>query len=113
MNVKAKGQVERVNGLVSEALTTTQHVSKQIQHGIKVPVEKVASWVTAAKLGIEHLGERLPFMKDAATRPTPKPAAPSGPRPVPGTPSGVRIVHSAEDEARISSNLPKKSPLDL
>lgn len=79
-NVKAKGQVERVNHLVSDALTTTQQVSKQIQHGIKVPVEKIATWVTAAKLSIEHLSDRFPFLKH--TPPSQRPGP--GPVPVPG-----------------------------
>ena len=98
VNVKAKGQVERVNGMVSDALTTTQQVSKQIQHGIKVPVEKIASWVTAAKIGIENLSEKIPFLNQnqpGARKPTtPRP----GPVPVP--PVGARVVQSAEDVAR-------------
>ncbi len=98
VNVKAKGQVERVNGMVSDALTTTQQVSKQIQHGIKVPVEKIASWVTAAKIGIENLSEKIPFLhqnQPGARKPTtPRP----GPVPVP--PVGARVVQSAEDVAR-------------
>lgn len=63
VNTKAQGQVQRVNEMVSEALTTTQHVSKQIQHGIRVPVEKVASWVMAAKTSLENLSERIPFLQ--------------------------------------------------
>ncbi len=91
VNLKTKGQVERVNGLVSEALTTTQHVSKQIQHGIRVPVEKIASWVTAAKNSVENLAEKLPFVHTSSPTSTVgnpptgnRPA--SGPRPVEPTP---------------------------
>ncbi len=104
VNQKAKGQVARVNDMVSDALTTTQHVSKQIQHGIRVPVEKIASWVTAAKLGIENLAEKVPFLHQAMggqpsapKRPAPSSSRP-GPTPVP--PAGARVVHSAEDAVR-------------
>lgn len=103
VNLKTKSQVARVNEMVSEALTTTQHVSKQIQHGIRVPVERVASWVTAAKVGLETLGEKLPFLNQTpgprSTANASRPAA--GPRPVarPVTTAGPgpRVVHSAAD----------------
>lgn len=105
VNTKAKGQVERVNGMVSEALTTTQHVSKQIQHGIKVPIEKIASWVTAARISIEHFAEKVPFVGGTqpgrhagSARATHTPR--SGPGPVPVPPTGARVVHSAEDDVR-------------
>lgn len=111
VNTKAKGQVERVNGIVSEALTSTQHVSKQIQHGIKVPVEKIAAWVTAAKIGIEHLSERLPFLHQNPQRNTaPRSSTAysrSTPGPVPVPPAGVRVVHSPEDEAKLDT-LPER-----
>lgn len=117
VNVKAKGQVQRVNEMVGEALTTTQHVSKQIQHGIKVPVEKIAGWVTAAKIGIENLSEKIPFLNSQ-----PRPAAPgarpatatgSRPGPVPVTPSGARVVHSAEDEAKLTGTPGRTTPSTL
>ena len=97
VNAKTKGQVARVNEMVSDALTTTQQVSKQIQHGIRVPVEKIAGWVTAAKLGIENLAEKVPFFNQGPGKQagnTPKP----GPTSVP--PAGTRVVRSAEDVAR-------------
>ena len=82
VNQKVRGQVDRVNGMVSETLTTTQQVSKQIQHGIKVPVEKIASWITAAKLGIENLAEKVPFLQHSAPSNTPGGTSRPGPRPV-------------------------------
>src|SRR5579875_302283 len=100
-NVKAKDQVQRVNGMVSKALTTTQQVSKQIQHGIKVPVEKIASWVTAAKIGIENLAGKIPFInQNQPGRPGGRPGSGTRPGPVPVPPAGTRVVHSAEDVAR-------------
>src|SRR5579875_1523255 len=103
-NVKAKDQVQRVNGMVSEALTTTQQVSKQIQHGIKVPVEKIASWVTAAKIGIENLAEKVPFLNQTVGSKAPGGRGPvhagTRPGPVPVAPAGARVVRSAEDVAR-------------
>ncbi len=61
VNGKTQAQVQRVNGMVSEALTTTENVSRSIQQGIKAPVIKVAGWVAAAKSGIEGLSEKIPF----------------------------------------------------
>ena len=91
VNVKAKDQVQRVNGMVSEALTTTQQVSKQIQHGIKVPVEKIAGWVTAAKNGIENLADKVPFFTHSAGPRAGGPRATgTGPRAVPTEPTPIR-----------------------
>ncbi len=71
VNGKTQQQVQRVNGMVSEALTTTEHVSRSIQHGIRVPVAKVVGWVAAAKAGLETLAARSPFMggKTTAAKP--------------------------------------------
>jgi methyl-accepting chemotaxis protein len=104
VNQKAKGQVARVNEMVSDALTTTQHVSQQIQHGIRVPIEKVASWVTAARLGIENLAEKLPFLSpEPAYKPGTNPPRGNAHTPgVPYTSNGPRIVHSATDAERTS-----------
>lgn len=90
VNSKTKDQVERVNGMVSEALTTTQQVSKQIQHGIRVPVEKIASWVTAAKIGIENLADKLPFLPSMQPERPSQSRSGSGPRPVPVEPTPIR-----------------------
>ncbi len=62
VNGKTKAQVQRVNGMVSEALTTTEQVSRSIQHGIKVPVQKIAEWVGVAKVSIENLSSKVPFL---------------------------------------------------
>ncbi len=109
VNAKAKGQVERVNGMVSEALTTTQHVSKQIQHGIKVPVEKIAGWVTAAKIGIENLSDKIPFLNGNPPSGGRKPGAPK-PGPVPVPPVGARVVHTAADVAQVTGVPVRNTP---
>ncbi len=62
VNGKTQNQVQRVNGIVSEALTTTENVSRSIQHGIQLPVVKIAGWVASAKSGIETLTEKIPFL---------------------------------------------------
>lgn len=62
VNGKTHEQVQRVNGMVSEALTTTENVSRSIQHGIQVPIVKIAGWVAAAKSSIETLADRIPFL---------------------------------------------------
>ena len=115
VNVKAKGQVARVNTMVSDALTTTQHVSQQIQHGIRVPVEKVAGWVTAAKAGIENLAGKVPFFNQGTggrgggtARPSSAAGTRPGPTPVP--PAGARVVHSAEDAARTTGVPVRNTP---
>lgn len=114
VNSKAKGQVARVNGMVSDVLTATQNVGQQIEHGIKVPVQKIAGWVTTAKIGIEKLAEKVPFLhqvtgyQPSGAARTAKSPAPRRGGPVPVPPSaGTRIVHSAEDEARFSDVTPK------
>ena len=109
VNVKAKGQVERVNGMVSEALTTTQNVSKQIQHGIKVPIEKIASWVTAAKIGIENLSDKIPFLNSNQPGGGRKPGG-SRPGPVPVPPVGARVVHTAADAAQVTGAPVRNTP---
>lgn len=61
VNGKTKAQVARVNGIVSEALNATEQVSHSIQHGVRVPIDKIASWVFAARNGIEGLVAKTPF----------------------------------------------------
>ena len=70
VNGKTKDQVQRVNGMVSEALTTTEHVSRSIQDGIKAPVIKIAGWVATAKASIEGLAEKVPFFHTETAEPT-------------------------------------------
>lgn len=74
VNGKTQSQVQRVNGMVSEALTTTENVSRSIQHGITLPIVKIAGWVASAKSGIESLAEKIPFLSQLMEdKPAPKP----------------------------------------
>lgn len=83
VNAKGKAQVQRVNGMVSEALTATEQVSRSVQHGIKVPIQKIAEWVAAAKGGIETLVDKMPWAQHVVPkRPGPS-ATPGRPVPVP------------------------------
>jgi methyl-accepting chemotaxis protein len=61
VNTKARVQSDRVHGLVTEALNTTQEVSQAVQHGIRVPVRKIAAIVAGVKAGLEEFIERSPF----------------------------------------------------
>ena len=84
VNGKTQAQVARVNGMVSDVLTSAEHVSKSIQHGIRVPIDKMVGWVAAAKTGFENLTDKLPFGFGGDAKPAPKavpkPAvAPGGP----------------------------------
>lgn len=60
-NARTRAQVSRVDGLVSDALTTTEHVSKTVQEGIKTPVRHIAGVVAGAKAAVETLMARSPF----------------------------------------------------
>ena len=89
VNGKTQSQVQRVNGIVSEALTTTESVSRSIQHGIKVPVVKIAGWVASAKSGIETLADKLPFLSQLMQDEKPatkSPARPAGSSAIGGPP---------------------------
>jgi methyl-accepting chemotaxis protein len=61
INSKTQVQAARVNGMVSDALDTTHHVSQSIQHGIRVPIQKIAGLIAGLKTGFGHLIERSPF----------------------------------------------------
>ena len=85
VNAKSQAQVERVNGLVNDALKTTEQVSKTIQDGIKTPVMKIAEWVETAKTSMEGVSDKLSFLQDVKRKPEPSasPKAAGGPPPAP------------------------------
>lgn len=61
INGKTREKVTRVNGMVDDALTTTQHVSRTIQDGVRKPVQQIAGIVAGIKAAVEKLIERSPF----------------------------------------------------
>ena len=63
INVRTRVQVARVDGMVSEALTTTEEISQSVQHGIRAPVRQLAGVISGLKVGFETLIERSPFGK--------------------------------------------------
>ena len=58
VNVRTRGQVARVDGMVTAALTTTQEVADAVTKGIRVPVQKIAAAVTQARYFVEGLLSR-------------------------------------------------------
>ncbi len=97
VNGKTKAQVERVHGLVSEALNTTEEVSRSIQHGIRVPVDKIASWVIAAKNGIEGVVAKTPFGQKPEK---PRPGSVTPIRTTTVAPGGPPFVPTSTDAKR-------------
>ena len=63
VNAKTRVQVTRVDGMVSDALDTTEQVSKTVQEGIRVPVRQMAGIIAGLKVGLETLVEKSPFGK--------------------------------------------------
>ena len=61
-NARTQRQVARVDGMVSAALTTTADVVESINHGIRVPAQKIAQAATQAKVVVEGLLDRIKGM---------------------------------------------------
>lgn len=55
VNEKARAQVDRVDGMVSSALTATSNVAQTIHHSIRIPVNQVAGVVSGFKAGLDVL----------------------------------------------------------
>jgi hypothetical protein len=62
-NGRTRFQVARVDGMISEALDTTEDVSRTVQRGIRIPVREIAGIIAGIKVAIETLIERSPFKK--------------------------------------------------
>ncbi|MDP9038967.1 MAG: hypothetical protein M3O02_06805 [Acidobacteriota bacterium] len=98
-NDKTKRQVARVDGMVTAALDTTAEIVATIEHGIKVPAQKIASTAVQVRQITEGVLDRikvvasgLPFMqgKRAASSPGSRTAAgASAPRPAGSTPASA------------------------
>jgi uncharacterized protein YoxC len=61
-NFRAQRQVARVDGMVSAALTTTAEVVETINHGIRVPAQKIAVMANQAKIVAEGLLAKVKSM---------------------------------------------------
>jgi methyl-accepting chemotaxis protein len=61
-NARTQRQVARVDGMVSAALNTTAEVVESINHGIRVPAQKVAQAATQARIVAEGLIDRIKSM---------------------------------------------------
>jgi uncharacterized protein YoxC len=61
-NLRAQRQVARVDGMVTAALTTTAEVVETINHGIRVPAQKIAVMANQAKVIAEGLLAKVKSM---------------------------------------------------
>jgi hypothetical protein len=61
-NSRTQRQVARVDGMVSAALNTTAEVVESINHGIRVPAQKIAQVAGQAKVVVEGLLDRIKGM---------------------------------------------------
>jgi hypothetical protein len=55
VNMKARAQAARVDGMVSGVLDTTSEISQTIQRAVKVPVKEFAGLVNGFKAGLDVL----------------------------------------------------------
>jgi methyl-accepting chemotaxis protein len=61
INGRARMQVTRVDGIVTNALVATEEIAESVQQSIKVPVRQIAGVIAGLKAGLETLIERSPF----------------------------------------------------
>jgi methyl-accepting chemotaxis protein len=61
-NARTQRQVARVDGMVSAALNTTTEVVEAINHGIRVPAQKIAQAAGQARVVAEALMDRIKAM---------------------------------------------------
>ncbi|HKO17765.1 MAG TPA: DUF948 domain-containing protein [Acidobacteriaceae bacterium] len=66
-NARTQRQVARVDGMVSAALNTTADVVESINHGIKVPAQKIAQAATQARVVVEGLLDRIKGMAGSSS----------------------------------------------
>jgi hypothetical protein len=55
LNMKARVQAARVDGMVTSVLNTTQDISESLQRAVKVPVREFAGLVNGFKAGVDVL----------------------------------------------------------
>ncbi len=92
VNQKTRSQIDRVNGMVAEALDATTRMGRAIEHGITAPGRELAGMVAGAKATADSLlkhtsvlGEQIAgkvtgwfTRKPAQKRPAPAPSSPRG-----------------------------------
>lgn len=85
-NLKTQRQVARVDGMVTAVLDTTAEVVQTIEHGIKVPAQKIAQAATQARVIAEGVLDRvkamaggLPFLQHKGPSPSAAPRTPVSP----------------------------------
>jgi methyl-accepting chemotaxis protein len=61
VNFKTRVHVARVNGMVEDALDTTQEVQAVVSENIRKPVKQIAGIVAGVKAAVETLIARSPF----------------------------------------------------
>ena len=55
VNARARAQADKVDGMVSSALSATSNVAQTIHHSIRIPVNQVAGVVSGFKAGLDSL----------------------------------------------------------
>jgi len=63
LNLKTRVHVSHVDVMVTEALASTEEVSRTVQESIKKPVRQIAGIIAGLRAGIETLAARSPFGK--------------------------------------------------
>ncbi len=82
VNGRTRTQVGKVDGIVSEALDTTAHVSHTVQEGIRAPIRQISGIVTGIKVGIETFLKRAGYRRPPVQAPVePVTGAPVRPGP--------------------------------
>ena len=66
VNDRTKAQVARVDGMISETLTTTNDIAGSIQRGIKMPIREVAGIFAGVKAAVDVLAGRESATPDGA-----------------------------------------------
>lgn len=80
-NARTQRQVARVDGMVSAALNTTAEVVEAVNHGIRVPAQKIAQAASQARVVAEGLMDRIKSMAGSIPIPGQRPASRSATRP--------------------------------
>lgn len=102
INLKTRVQVSRVDGIVTEAVATTEEISQTVQNGIKVPIRQIAGVIAGVRAGLDTLIARSPFIRTSAR--AGRSARSEAAYTAPGAETPV---------AGYASDLPATPPLDL